>query len=449
MLAPRRSVGTVNTRARARAHARSRRRPPGRLWVPTLAIAAPLAVSLFGTLYWVRRAAGAASTVKLELQLGSTAAIAIVLATLCIAQLRGRRRAERALRGIIERQSRVLEEVSATSRMMELLQVCHSLAEMAEVICGALPKLLTGVDGAFYVARGPENTLELQARWGEPAPAQSFAPEDCWALRRGHPHLFDPARPGIACAHAGSSGRACLCVPLVADGYAFGVLHLNAAGGGRIPSGVQRLAATLTEQLALAVGNLKLQESLRTGAERDPLTELYNRRHLEISLQRELARAQRHGYAVSAVMLDVDHFKDFNDTNGHEAGDAVLREVAQVLKRHTRAEDIACRWGGEEFLLVLPGCAVDDAYAKAEAIREAIAQLRVFCRGNALPRVTASLGIACHPVDGERMEDLINAADAALYHAKAAGRDRVVATDPPGEVVLFDPPGERRALKTG
>ncbi len=406
-------------------------------------------MSLGGTLFWLRRVAGATGTIKLELPLAGTVAIAIALVVVCIAQLRGRRTAERALRGIIDRQSRVLEEVSATSRMMELLQVCHSLAEMAEVICGALPKLLTGVGGAFYVARGPENALELQARWGEPAPAQSFAPEDCWALRRGHPHLYEPERAGIACVHAGSSGRACLCVPLVADGHAFGVLHVIAAGSERIPSGVQRLAATLTEQLALAVGNLKLQESLRTGAERDPLTELYNRRHLEISLQRELARAQRHGYAVSAAMLDVDHFKDFNDTNGHEAGDAVLREVAQVLKRHTRAEDIACRWGGEEFLLVLPGCAVDDAYAKAEAIREAIAQLRVFCRGNALPRVTASLGIACYPVDGERMEDLINAADAALYHAKAAGRDRVVATDAPGQVVLFDPPGERRALKAG
>ncbi len=441
MLASRRSAGTASS------HGRQRR--PGRPWFATGAIAAALAVSLFAAWYLVRWASGQPGAGKLDLSLAGTAAIAIGLAVLCIGQLRGRRRAESVLRGIIARQSRMLEEVSATSRMMELLQVCHSLAEMAAVICGALPKLLTGVDGAFYVARGPENALELQSRWGELAPAQSFAPEDCWALRRGHPHLYEPARPGIACSHAGSSGRACLCVPLVADGNAFGVLHLSAADGEPIPAGVQRLATTLTEQLALAVGNLKLQESLRTGAERDPLTELYNRRHLEISLQRELARAQRHGYAVSAVMLDVDHFKDFNDTNGHEAGDAVLREVAQVLKRHTRAEDIACRWGGEEFLLVLPGCAVDDAYAKAEAIREAIAQLRVFCRGNALPRVTASLGIACHPVDGERMEDLINAADAALYHAKAAGRDRVVATDAPGEVVLFDPPGERRALKAG
>ena len=332
---------------------------------------------------------------------------------------------------------------------MELLQVCHSLAEMAGVIRAALPKLLPGVDGAFYVARGAGDTLELQARWGNSTMVQSFASEECWALRRGHAHCYEPAHPGVMCAHAGSSEQACLCVPLVADGNAFGVLHVHAPSGQGIPSDVQRLCTTLTEQLALALGNLELQETLRTGAERDSLTEPYNRRHLEISLQRELARAQRHGYAVSAVMLDVDHFKNFNDANGHEAGDAVLREVAQVLKRHTRAEDIACRWGGEEFLLALPDCSVDDAYAKAEAIREAIAQLRVFCRGTALPKLTASLGIACQPVDGERMEDLINSADAALYHARSGGRDRVVATDAPGEVVLFDSPGGRPALVAG
>jgi diguanylate cyclase (GGDEF)-like protein len=201
---------------------------------------------------------------------------------------------------------------------------------------------------------------------------------------------------------------------------------------------VQRLASVLAEQLSLAVGNLRLQETLRSSSERDPLTDLYNRRHLEISLQRELARAQRHGFPVSLVMLDVDHFKDFNDTNGHDAGDEVLRNVAHVLKRHTRVEDVACRYGGEEFLIVLTSCSMDDAYAKAEAIREAIAQQQVFTRGTALPRITASLGIASYPEDGDRMERLIAEADAALYRAKATGRNRIVASNAPGDIVLFE-----------
>jgi diguanylate cyclase (GGDEF)-like protein len=142
-------------------------------------------------------------------------------------------------------------------------------------------------------------------------------------------------------------------------------------------------------------------------------------------------------------MLDVDHFKTFNDTNGHDAGDEVLRNVAHVLKRHSRAEDVACRYGGEEFLVVLSACSVDDAYSKAEAIREAIAQLHVFSRGIALPLVTASLGIASYPEDGERIEDLIAAADAALYRAKSSGRNCIVASNAPGDIVLFEP--RRRA----
>ncbi len=365
--------------------------------------------------------------------------------------LRGQRQrhTESALRSLIETQNRQLEQISATTRMMELLQVCHSQSEMAGVIRGALPKLLSGINGVLYATRGPESTMECLATWGDCSTAPSFGPSECWALRRGSAHLFEPTRPGVVCLHAAASEHPCLCVPLVADGNAIAVLHLCATKATQFPPEMHRLANTVAEQLSLAFGNLRLQETLRAGAERDPLTELYNRRHLEISLQRELARAQRHDYPVSAVMLDVDHFKNFNDSNGHEAGDVVLREVAQVLRRHTRAEDVACRWGGEEFLIILPACAIDDAYAKAEAIREAIAQLRISCRGATLPRVTASLGIACFPANGDRLEDLINSADTALYHAKASGRNTVVATDPPGEVILFDSLEERRAASAG
>lgn len=356
---------------------------------------------------------------------------------------------ESLLRSMIATKNQQLDLISATTQMMELLQVCHSQAEMAGVISGALPKLLSGLDGALYAARGPECSLECLACWGPSATTQSFGPTECWALRRGSAHIFEPSHPGVRCAHAADGEQPCLCVPLVADGNAIGVLHLRALEGLEFPPEMNRLANTVAKQLSLAFGNLRLQETLRAGAEHDPLTELYNRRHLEISLQRELSRAQRHDYHVSAVMLDVDHFKNFNDSNGHEAGDAVLREVSQVLKRHTRAEDVACRWGGEEFLMVLPGCAIDDAYAKAEAIREAIAQLRVSCRGATLPRVTASLGIACFPANGERVEDLINSADTALYHAKAGGRNTVVATDPPGEVVLFESLDTPRSISVG
>lgn len=364
--------------------------------------------------------------------------LAVLLIALLVVQCIVRRRYETALEGTIRHQSRLLQEISAMGTMVELLQTCHSQAEANTVIRGALPKLLPGVGGALYVSRRDDAALELQVSWGSVTAAQSFSAEDCWALRRGRPHLYDPASAAAVCRHIGECEESSLCVPLVSQGETLAVLHLRRAGTASLSQDVQRVASALAEQLSLAVGNLRLQETLRSGSERDPLTDLYNRRHLEISLQRELARAQRHGFPVSLIMLDVDHFKAFNDTHGHEAGDEVLRNVAHVLKRHTRVEDVACRYGGEEFLVVLPACPVDDAYSKAEAIREAIAQLRVFSRGVALPRITASLGIACYPEDGERMEDLISEADAALYRAKSTGRNCIVASNAPGDIVLFE-----------
>jgi len=367
--------------------------------------------------------------------------LAVVLVALLALQYITRRRYESALEGTIRRQGRLLQEISAMSNMVELLQTCHSQAEANMVIHGALPKLLPGVGGALYVSRRDDSALELQVGWGDVNAVPSFSAEDCWALRRGRPHLYEPASAAVVCRHVGESDDCCLCVPLVSQGETLAVLHLRRAGAEGLCEDVQRLASALAEQLSLAVGNLRLQETLRSGSERDPLTDLYNRRHLEISLQRELARATRHEFPVTLIMLDVDHFKDFNDTNGHEAGDEVLRNVAHVLKRHTRVEDVACRYGGEEFLIVLPACSMDDAYAKAEAIREAIAQLRVFSRGIALPCITASLGIACYPEDGERMEDLISEADSALYRAKSMGRNCIAASNAPGDIVLFEPRG--------
>lgn len=370
-----------------------------------------------------------------------------VLMALLVLQSVLRRRRESALEGTIRRQSRLLQEISAMSTMVELLQTCHSQAEANTVIHGALPKLLPGMGGALYVSRRDDGVLDLQVSWGPVAAVQSFGSDDCWALRRGRPHLYEQAGAGAICRHIGQYEDSCLCVPLISQDDTLAVLHLRPAGAESLSEDVQRLASVLAEQLSLAMGNLRLQETLRSGSERDPLTDLYNRRHLEISLQRELARARRHGFPVALVMIDVDHFKDFNDSNGHDAGDEVLRNVAHVLKRHTRVEDVACRYGGEEFLVVLPACPVDDAYSKAEAIREAIAQLHVFARGIALPRITASLGVACYPEDGERMEDLIAEADAALYRAKSSGRNCIAASNAPGDVVLFEALGRESAEK--
>jgi diguanylate cyclase (GGDEF)-like protein/PAS domain S-box-containing protein len=167
-----------------------------------------------------------------------------------------------------------------------------------------------------------------------------------------------------------------------------------------------------------------LQEKLRDQSIRDALTGLYNRRYLEETLGQELISAQRHGYQVSVIMGDIDHFKSVNDRYGHLAGDEVLRVFGALLKRHARGSDVYCRYGGEEFLLVLPQMTLDGAAARAEQVRNALLGGPIVV-GDLAIEVTASFGVATFSGDGRTGDELIAAADQALYAAKAAGRNRV------------------------
>jgi len=170
-----------------------------------------------------------------------------------------------------------------------------------------------------------------------------------------------------------------------------------------------------------------LREKLQEQAMRDRLTGLYNRHYVEEWFGLELRRAQRHGRPIAAIMLDVDHFKRFNDNFGHEAGDLVLREVAGALRRSTRGSDVASRYGGEEFLVLLPECPFDAALRKAEQLREEVAKLELRYDDRPLGPVTVSLGVAAFPDHAKESLELLRRADEALYLAKQTGRNRVVA----------------------
>jgi diguanylate cyclase (GGDEF)-like protein len=220
-----------------------------------------------------------------------------------------------------------------------------------------------------------------------------------------------------------------------------GLLYLQCQPGGAADSelapaerlvAAQQIAQTASEQIALALSNLKLRETLRSQAIRDPLTGLFNRRYLEESFDRELHRSARNQTALSVILMDLDHFKRFNDTFGHEAGDLLLREIGSLLKSSVRGGDIPCRFGGEEFLLVMPEATGETAQQRAEQLREKIKQLALEYQGQPLGRVTMSLGIAVYPSHGHAATDIVRAADRALYRAKAEGRDRVVVADSAG-----------------
>jgi diguanylate cyclase (GGDEF)-like protein len=276
------------------------------------------------------------------------------------------------------------------------------------------------------------NLLETVASWGDVAGDDIFGPHDCWALRRGRVHLVDDDTDEVVCPHVGSAPAGpYVCVPMMAQGETLGLLHLRAGTGQSGPSREgdtrHRLAAPVAEHLSLALANFTLRETLRNQSIRDPLTGLYNRRYMEESLRRELARAERKDNSVAILAIDVDHFKAFNDTFGHPAGDALLSGLGALLKERIRSEDIACRYGGEEFNLILPDCTLDDALRRAEDLREAVKALRVGVRGESYGGITISIGVAVFPDGGTGPEILLHKADEALYRAKDEGRNRVVA----------------------
>jgi diguanylate cyclase (GGDEF)-like protein len=307
--------------------------------------------------------------------------------------------------------------------MGELLHSCRTSEEAYDVIERFLPQLFPRLNGALGMLNASRNLVEVVSSWGQPASHVQFSLEECWALRRGRAHFVRSATTDVACCHATPAGEACLCRPLLAQGETGGVLFLSGPPE-ELTEAARRLARAAGEQLSLALANLRLQETLRIQSVRDPLTGLFNRRYMEASLERELARARRHGHNVSVLMCDIDHFKRFNDTFGHEAGDALLGEFSKLLRGNVREEDIVCRYGGEEFVLILPNTDEAAAVRRADALRQAVRRLRVQHNGQPLGEVTLSLGVGVYPQHGVSPDSLYRSADAALYQAKRGGRDR-------------------------
>ncbi len=339
-------------------------------------------------------------------------------------------------RAVQEKNQRLQESISALERQhrqvslmgeaANLLQAAASVEEAFQIGSQLLGQLLGRYAGACYVFKESRNLLDLVARWGTTGRRKSCSgPEQCWALRLGKPYGTEGGQALLGCSHVGAGDTVeSLCLPLVAQGETLGVLHLTVPRPGLIDPESRRLAGSLAEILALALANLRLRETLRSQSIRDPLTGLFNRRFMEESLERELGRAERNCEPVSVVMLDLDHFKKFNDTHGHAAGDRLLQHFGRFLKGSLRRQDVACRYGGEEFVLILSGAAAADAQARLDQLRQALGANS----GDhmALPcAVTFSAGVAGYPAHGQSAQELLHAADTALYQAKQSGRDRV------------------------
>jgi diguanylate cyclase (GGDEF)-like protein/PAS domain S-box-containing protein len=336
---------------------------------------------------------------------------------------------ESIMRELTERSQRA----TLLAKMGELLQSCVTREEVFGAALGFAPKIFPDSRGALALLNGTRNLTEIAGSWNECViPSQVFEPQCCWALRTAHPHLVIAGDNTARCAHAAGVDESYMCIPIMAQGEALGILHFQATE--QAPSLADTelsFRTTLAGQVGLSLANIRLREALRTQSIKDPLTGLYNRRYLEEMMEREIRRAVRAGHALGVLMLDLDHFKKFNDTYGHDAGDRILRETGSFLYRSIRVEDIACRFGGEEFVVILPTADLKAAQVRAERIRSKVCELVVLHEGNSLGKITVSIGVAGVPVHGTSPKELLDAADAALYRAKKEGRNRVVVAGPP------------------
>lgn len=334
------------------------------------------------------------------------------------------------------------ESLRILSHMADLLQSCFRLEEASGVVASSAQKQFPEYSGAVFLFSASRNLLEANTCWGRSSSLEGvFSPDDCWALRRGRSHHSDKDDVAVRCAHFGTDLRLPgLCIPLIAQGETFGIVCLLAEASESLNAPVLfsesnvQLAVSMAEQAALSFANIKLRERLRAQAIRDPLTGLFNRRFLDESLEREVSNTMRRNRPLGVIMLDVDRFKNFNDMFGHDAGDTILRDLGDFLLKFIRRGDLACRYGGDEFTLILPESSLDNTRRRAEELRTSFQQLSIKHGDIVLEKVTLSLGVAAYPEHGKTPSDLLGAADAALLRAKEEGRDQVlvgqVATNP-------------------
>jgi diguanylate cyclase (GGDEF)-like protein len=336
----------------------------------------------------------------------------------------------------LARSVKALEDRAKESELLtsarDELQLCVEVKQAYESAMNSFSRLLAGTSGSLCMINNSRQLVEAVSTWmgnGEGVAVEdAYAPESCCGLRSGHPRWRMPGVSEIHCTHfVGAPPERYLCMPIVAQGNAIGVLTVQCADEEIVQTVNQREdgLGQLVQLTGMAVAALNLRTKLENQSIRDSLTGLFNRHFMQISLERELAQASRRKQKLAVFMLDVDHFKRFNDKHGHGAGDAALRAIAEIFQNSIRTEDIACRYGGEEFTVMLQDVTPKVALDRAESIRQGVANLRVPLEKEVYSEFTVSIGVALYPDDGETAEQLLRNADQALYHAKHLGRNQV------------------------
>jgi len=365
--------------------------------------------------------------------LGLATAMAILGAmfSLIRREAKRRERTESNLRDAFAQMELLNAETQLIARLGDYLRSCRTEEEAYEIIAKNMIVIFPETSGAVSLFKNSRNILQSVLSWGESSSMPTeFEPDTCWALRQGRVHHTTSDGNVPVCDHVGKDGESIVtvCMPMQAQGETIGQIYMAAHDAEFLNEHQIATLRTVGEQVSLALANLHLQKALKEQSIKDPLTKLFNRRYLEETMARECARAQRNQKKLSVLIMDIDHFKKVNDTYGHDAGDAVLVAFARLLSQKIRKEDIACRLGGEEFVLVLPDADLALAKARAEEICEATRKMVVKFQ-KLMINVTVSIGVCMYPDHGEVPEELIHHADLCLYKAKRDGRDRVIVYD--------------------
>ena len=345
--------------------------------------------------------------------------------------------ANRKLTAWVDKLEQRNKEISLLNRMAEMLQACHNLEETHDVVSETISQLFPRTAGALYMIEEDGETLKQVNAWGGYRQGDTFVKHNCWAFRQSKVYVAQKPGGGQICAHVTGEGSfVSFCLPLVGHNEAIGLVHLIFTGPDQVSAREEReallierkrLATAVADQLAMAQANLRLRERLHHLSVRDGLTGLFNRRYMEETLWREFKNAERTHDATGVIMIDVDYFKKFNDSYGHEAGDQVLIGLAAMLRSKLRAADVVCRYGGEEFVIIMPGTTLEQALKRAELICRSVEnEMRIDFHGQTF-RVTISVGVAAFPQHGRTTDQVLFAADKALYKGKESGRNKVVA----------------------
>lgn len=326
------------------------------------------------------------------------------------------------------------EKITLLLEMSDILLASHSVKELSNITAKYCGKILNFTKGNFYIMHPSKDMLEISSRWRNPCSVtDNFYQDQCWSLRLGHIHYSNFSNESLICDHINIKNSkiniSYLCVPLRAQNDIFGVLYVEYESNhnkNQLTSTDRLIINAFAEVTALALANVRLKENLRYQSIRDPLTSLYNRRYLEEFLTKQVHQSERTNMPITLLLLDLDHFKRINDVYGHDAGDIVLKEFSQLLVKEIRPGDLASRYGGEEFIIVLYNTDKETGQKRAETIRENVSHLHLKYGTQDILEVTVSIGVSFFPLDARSGEELIELADKALYRAKNNGRNKVV-----------------------